>query len=61
MQRERTMTPVLNEKLCSFWTIRFRRVMKKFFMDFSLAKKYFFFLHYQGIILKKQKKVCVNE
>jgi hypothetical protein len=51
------MTPVLNEKLCSLFTIRSSREIKNFFMAVSSIEKYFFCLFHQGALFKKQKKV----
>jgi len=54
------MTPVLNDKLCSFFTICSRREIKNFFIAVSSFERYFFCPFHQGGYLKKQKKVCWN-
>jgi len=57
MQSSKTIIPVLNEKLCNFFTILSFVDTKNFFIaEFPDVKRYFFFLHDQGNLKKSRKK-----
>lgn len=62
MQSSKTIIPVLNEKLCNFFTILSFVDTKKFFIaDIPDAKRYFFFLHNQGDLKKAEKSMIKND
>jgi uncharacterized membrane protein YdjX (TVP38/TMEM64 family) len=61
MQSKKTIIPVLNEKLCNFFTILSFVSVKNFFIaEIPEYKRYFFFLYIQGKFQKIIKKYGLN-